>query len=58
MTDIGVGFMAWLNLIALILLQKTALKTFFDFEKQLKSGIDNPVFNSDRLGIKNADEWH
>jgi AGCS family alanine or glycine:cation symporter len=57
MADIGVGFMAWLNLIALILLQKTALKTFFDFEKQLKSGIDNPVFNPDNLGIKNTDEW-
>jgi AGCS family alanine or glycine:cation symporter len=57
MADIGVGVMAWLNLIALILLQKTALKTFFDFEKQLKSGIENPVFNPDKLGIKNTDEW-
>jgi AGCS family alanine or glycine:cation symporter len=57
MADIGVGFMAWLNLIALILLQKTALKVFFDFEKQLKSGIENPVFNPDKLGIKNTDEW-
>jgi AGCS family alanine or glycine:cation symporter len=58
MADIGVGLMAWLNLIALILLQKTALKTFFDFEKQLKSGIDNPVFNPDSLEIKNTEEWH
>ncbi|MDR0726011.1 MAG: alanine:cation symporter family protein [Prevotellaceae bacterium] len=57
MADIGVGFMAWLNLIALILLQKTALKVFFDFEKQLKAGIENPVFNPDKLGIKNTDEW-
>jgi AGCS family alanine or glycine:cation symporter len=57
MADIGVGIMAWLNLIALILLQKTALKTFFDFEKQLKTGIENPVFNPDKLGIKNTDEW-
>ncbi|MDR1593290.1 MAG: alanine:cation symporter family protein, partial [Prevotellaceae bacterium] len=57
MADIGVGFMAWLNLVALILLQKTALKTFFDFEKQLKMGIDNPVFNPKNLGIKNTEEW-
>jgi AGCS family alanine or glycine:cation symporter len=58
MADIGVGLMAWLNLIALFFLQKTALKTFFDFEKQLKSGIENPVFNPDKLGIKNTDEWN
>jgi AGCS family alanine or glycine:cation symporter len=57
MADIGVGLMAWLNLIALIFLQKTALKTFSDFEKQLKAGIENPVFNPDKLGIKNTDEW-
>jgi AGCS family alanine or glycine:cation symporter len=57
MADIGVGLMAWLNLIALILLQKIALKTFFDYEKQLKSGIKNPVFNPGKLGIKNTCEW-
>ncbi|MDR2027250.1 MAG: alanine:cation symporter family protein [Prevotellaceae bacterium] len=57
MADIGVGIMAWLNLVALILLQKTALKIFFDFEKQLKSGIENPVFDPDKLGIKNTSEW-
>ncbi|MDR3217599.1 MAG: alanine:cation symporter family protein [Dysgonamonadaceae bacterium] len=58
MADIGVGIMAWLNLIALILLQKTALKTFSDFEEQFKSGIKKPVFHPDKLGIENADEWH
>jgi AGCS family alanine or glycine:cation symporter len=58
MADIGVGIMAWLNLIALILLQKIALKTFFDFEKQLKAGIENPVFNPNKLGIKNTSEWN
>jgi AGCS family alanine or glycine:cation symporter len=58
MADIGVGIMAWLNLIALILLQKIALKTFSDFEKQLKTGIKNPVFNPDKLGIKNTSEWN
>jgi AGCS family alanine or glycine:cation symporter len=57
MADIGVGLMAWLNLIALIFLQKTALKTFFDFEKQLKSGVKEPVFDPDKLEIKNTSEW-
>jgi AGCS family alanine or glycine:cation symporter len=58
LADIGVGFMAWLNLIALILLQKTAVRTFSDFEKQLKAGVENPVFKPDKLGIKNTDEWN
>ena len=34
MTDIGVGMMAWLNLIAILLLRKVAFKVFFDFEEQ------------------------
>jgi AGCS family alanine or glycine:cation symporter len=58
MADTGVGIMAWLNLIALVLLQKTALKTFADFEKQLKAGIKHPDFDPNKLGIKNTTEWH
>jgi len=58
MADIGVGLMAWLNIIAIILLRKVALKVFVDFEQQYKSGIKDPVFRSDKLGIKNAEEWH
>jgi AGCS family alanine or glycine:cation symporter len=57
MADIGVGIMAWLNLIALFFLQKVALKTFYDFEKQSKSGIENPIFDPKKLEIKNTDEW-
>jgi AGCS family alanine or glycine:cation symporter len=58
MADIGVGIMAWLNLTALFFLQKVALKTFSDFERQSKLGIKNPVFNPEKLGIKNTDEWN
>ncbi|MDR3267596.1 MAG: alanine:cation symporter family protein [Tannerella sp.] len=58
MADIGVGIMAWLNLIALVFLQKTALKTFSDFERQYRSGIENPVFHPEKLGIDHADEWN
>ena len=57
MADIGVGMMAWLNLIAIILLRKVALKVFSDFEKQYRSGIKDPIFRSDILGLGNADEW-
>jgi len=57
MADIGVGMMAWLNIIAIILLRKVALKVFADFEQQFRSGIKDPVFKADKLGIENADEW-
>lgn len=55
--DIGVGLMAWLNIIAIILLRKPALKCFKDYQEQRKS-VKNPVFNAKKLGIKNADEWN
>jgi len=54
--DIGVGIMAWLNIIAIILLQKPALRALKDYQTQRKAGLD-PVFDAHKLGIKNADEW-
>lgn len=54
--DIGVGLMAWLNLIAILILQKPALIALRDFERQKKAGVD-PTFDPDALGIRNADFW-
>jgi AGCS family alanine or glycine:cation symporter len=54
--DMGVGIMAWLNVIAIIILQKPALRAFKDYEKQKKAGKD-PVFDPGSLGIKNAEFW-
>lgn len=54
--DIGVGIMAWVNLIAILLLYKPAFKAFKDYEEQLAEGKD-PVFDPKKLGIKNADLW-
>lgn len=54
--DIGVGIMAWVNIIAILLLQKPALLALKDYEKQKKEGKD-PVFNPKDLGIKDADFW-
>ncbi|WP_145718586.1 alanine/glycine:cation symporter family protein [Chitinophaga japonensis] len=54
--DIGVGMMAWLNMIAIIFLQKPALKALKDYRAQRKAGLD-PVFRPTELGIANADEW-
>ena len=53
--DIGVGLMAWLNLIAILILQKPALLCLQDYEAQKKAGLD-PVFDPDALGIRNADD--
>ena len=58
LADIGVGLMAWFNLIAILLLQSIALKTFFDYDKQFKSGIKQPTFDPTKLGIKNTKEWN
>ena len=57
MADIGVGLMAWFNIIAILLLQSIALKVFNDYEDQYKSGIKQPTFNPAKLGIKNTKEW-
>ena len=55
--DIGVGMMAWLNLIAIVLLRKVSFKVFSDFEEQYRAGIKEPVFRPDKLGIENAEIW-
>lgn len=55
--DIGVGIMAWLNVIAIFLLRKPALKALKDYEQQRKAGVEEPVFDSQKLGIKNAEIW-
>ncbi|MEB2777830.1 alanine/glycine:cation symporter family protein [Algoriphagus sp. D3-2-R+10] len=54
--DIGVGLMAWLNIIAIILLRKPAFKALADYKKQKKEGKD-PVFVAKDVGIENADFW-
>ena len=54
--DVGVGLMAWLNIVAILLLTKVGVATLKDYEAQRKQGL-NPVFNPEKLGIKNADLW-
>jgi AGCS family alanine or glycine:cation symporter len=57
MGDIGLGIMVWLNLLAILFLFKPALIALNDYEAQKKAGIEEPEFNSTKLGIKNADFW-
>lgn len=54
--DIGVGSMAWLNIIAILLLTKPTLAILKDYETQKKEGKD-PVFDPVKVGIKGADFW-
>ena len=55
--DLGVGLMAWFNIIAIILLQKPALAALKDYEKQKKEGKD-PVFNPEDIAVYNAHIWN
>lgn len=54
--DIGVGLMAWLNIVAILILQKPALKALRDYEAQKRQGVD-PQFVPGPLGIANAEFW-
>ena len=54
--DIGVGLMAWLNIIAILILQRPALAALRDYESQKKAGVE-PVFDPESLGIRNAGFW-
>lgn len=56
MADVGVGTMAWLNMTAILLLQKPAFKALKDYEAQRNLGL-NPVFHPEKLDIKGADYW-
>jgi len=54
--DVGVGLMAWLNIVAIIILQRPALVALKDYEQQLDGGVD-PSFDPEALGIEKADFW-
>ena len=58
--DIGVGLMAWLNIVAILILffmSRPAIKALKDYEAQRKAGVTEYSFDPEALGIKNADFW-
>ncbi len=60
MGDVGVGLMAWLNIIGIIIIffmSKPAIKALKDYERQQKEGVKEYTFNPVALGIKGADYW-
>ena len=54
--DIGVGAMAWINIIAILLLSPKALRALSNYEKEKKQGVE-PNFDPSELEIENADFW-
>ncbi len=54
--DIGVGAMAWINIVSILLLSPKALRALKDYERQRKLG-KAPRFNPKTLGIEGADYW-
>ncbi len=54
--DIGVGLMAWLNIIGILILQQPAYKALRDYERQQRAGKD-PVFDPRALEITGATFW-
>lgn len=60
MGDVGVGVMAWLNIVGILVIffmAKPAIKALKDYEAQQKAGVETYTFDPEKLGIKNADFW-
>ncbi|MDO4555384.1 MAG: amino acid carrier protein [Lachnospiraceae bacterium] len=54
--ELGVGLMVWFNVIILLLMSPVIVKVYKDYKEQKKAGQE-PIFNPEKLGIKNADIW-
>lgn len=60
MGDLGVGLMAWLNIVGILLIffmARPAVKALHDYEAQQKAGVKRYTFDPVKLGIKNARFW-
>ena len=57
LADFLMGIMAILNIIAILLLSKIAIKCLKDYSKQKKEG-KNPVFKAKDIGINNTEYWN
>src|SRR3546814_17209438 len=49
--------LAWLNLIAIVILQKPALAALRDYQRQRKAKVADYDFDPVALGIRNAHYW-
>jgi AGCS family alanine or glycine:cation symporter len=60
MGDVGVGLMAWLNIVGILIIffiGKPAIKALKDYENQQQQGVEVYTFNPIALGIEGANYW-
>ena len=55
--DIGVGIMAWMNIIVILLLRKKALLALKDYELQLKNKAENITFSAEAFDLDKDNVW-
>jgi len=58
--DIGVGLMAWLNIVGILVIfivARPTLTMLKDYEAQRKAGVTRYSFDPAKFGIKNAPYW-
>ncbi len=55
--DIGVGVMAWINVVAILILSPQAIRSLKDYERQQREGKD-PIFHPRALGITRSEYWN
>ncbi|SBT16936.1 Amino-acid carrier protein AlsT [Marinomonas gallaica] len=58
--DVGVGLMAWLNIvgiIAIFFMARPTMKALKDYEDQKAAGVEEYTFDPKALGIQGADFW-
>ncbi|WP_169392090.1 MULTISPECIES: sodium:alanine symporter family protein [Psychrobacter] len=58
--DIGVGLMAWLNIVGILVIffvARPTLTMLKDYERQRKAGVAHYDFDPAKFGIKNAPYW-
>ena len=56
LADVTMGFMAIVNIAAILLLGNIAIHALEDYEKQKKQGKD-PVFHATDIGLDDTEEW-
>ncbi len=55
--DVGIGIMAWYNVIGILIIGRISIRALKDYDEQLKNGVKHPIFDADKISIKNSHFW-